>query len=583
MRALLRTAAVAGLLAGCADAGIEGAGGIADARFDASEGAADAGVGAVDGGAGDAGGAASAHDGGAGAETPDGVADAGGADAAGPVATAWQAGGILGSYTALGDDGAPLWEMTRLDDAVGGSWGDPVLTDPAGGGPYDARWEGGWLVDQPGPWSLRAIAGGGVVVAVDGVPLVSHVTPGAIVVEDAVVDLSAGWHALHVSWRYDPGSPLLRLWWTPPGGEARAITVGELGWPEAPPEGPAILGVDVVDVGPFSARLAVRTTTPALAAVQVAGPAGLVEAASPPASWSSRTVLEVPLSKDAAWAVVATAVDLWGREAAPAHAAFGTPGDGVWEPGALLGRYYSGMSFDDLTLERLDPGVTFPAQADGDAGGSFEAPMAADQFSVRWEGALHVPEAGTWTLWFGTDDGQRVFVDGALVAADWRDHGTSWVSATGTLAEGWHPVGLEMYENGGAAVALLEWEGPGTPRGPVPADALGTPPPVDDGAAPVLSEVIAEAAGPSRVRLVWHATELVSATLVAPGPVDTVPLGPPATGGARVVDGLPEGLQELTVEAVDQAGTAAAPVVVSVIVEPPPPPEPDGAPQEAPP
>ncbi|GMV40776.1 MAG: hypothetical protein AMXMBFR64_24920 [Myxococcales bacterium] len=482
-------------------------------------------------------------------------------------APAYDPGGILGAYEALGADGAALWAMTRLDTALDAPWASPWLAAVSGGS-FRVTWEGGWLVDVPGVWSLRAISGGGLRVQVDGAQILSHAVPGAVVVEDATVELSAGWHPLSVAWVHDPTLPVLHLLATPPGGLPRALTAAELGYPSTPPITPAgIAGIEVLSVGPFGASLAVSTITPSLIELQVAGAAGAVTASSAPGSWATRTVLGVSLAKELQWEVQATATDLWGRAAGPAPASFDTPGDGTWEPGALLGRYFQGMGFDDLRMERLDPGVIMPDQVDGDAGSSFGAPMEPDQFSVRWEGALHIPEAGEWTLWVGSDDGQRFALDGQVLAEDWRDHGTSWVSATQTLAEGWHPIILEMYENGGAAVARLEWEGPGTPRAPVPPASLGTPPRADDGAIPALSEVTAIPAAPGRALLRWRATELVSATLAS------TPLGPPATGGSHLLD-LAPGPHSLTVQAVDLAGNAAQPVTVTVEVL---------APEEAPP
>jgi hypothetical protein len=62
-----------------------------------------------------------------------------------------------------------------------------------------------------------------------------------------------------------------------------------------------------------------------------------------------------------------------------------------------------------------------------------------------------------------SDDGVRLWIDGALVIDNWTDHGdTLNLSAPVRLEAGSrHDVRLEWYEHGGQALIRLEWSYPG--------------------------------------------------------------------------------------------------------------------------
>ncbi len=77
------------------------------------------------------------------------------------------------------------------------------------------------------------------------------------------------------------------------------------------------------------------------------------------------------------------------------------------------------MDFTSLKLTRTDPTVDF------DWGiGSPSALIGADSFSVRWTGQVAVPESTNYRFSTNSDDGVRLWVNGALVIDNWTDHGT---------------------------------------------------------------------------------------------------------------------------------------------------------------
>ena len=100
-----------------------------------------------------------------------------------------------------------------------------------------------------------------------------------------------------------------------------------------------------------------------------------------------------------------------------------------------------------------------------------------DRFSIRYSGTLTAPADGAWTLYTDTDDGVRLWIDGALVIDDWTPHYVTRNEAVVELSAG-VPVELvmEYFEIDIDASARLSWAGPGQPEEPVPTSALSTVP-----------------------------------------------------------------------------------------------------------
>ena len=96
--------------------------------------------------------------------------------------------------------------------------------------------------------------------------------------------------------------------------------------------------------------------------------------------------------------------------------------------------------------------------------GSPAAEVPNDNFSARWTASEDFA-AGDWRFTTRSDDGVRLFVDGAAVIDNWTDHGPTPNTALRTLTGGEHEVVVEYYENGGGAVAEASWQ-PATPPPP---------------------------------------------------------------------------------------------------------------------
>ena len=128
------------------------------------------------------------------------------------------------------------------------------------------------------------------------------------------------------------------------------------------------------------------------------------------------------------------------------------PPEGRGRGPGLLGEYFGNDSLAGAPrLTRIDAGVNFDW-----GGGSPDASLPVDHFSVRWTGRLTVPATGDYDLATRADDGTRLWIDGRRVIDDWTDHGPVTRSARVHLEAGApHALTLEYYENTGGAMMRL--------------------------------------------------------------------------------------------------------------------------------
>lgn len=82
-------------------------------------------------------------------------------------------------------------------------------------------------------------------------------------------------------------------------------------------------------------------------------------------------------------------------------------------------------------------------------------------FAMRFQGTVTIPTAGTWTFYTYSDDGTKLYINGALVVSNDGDHSPQTRSGTIALAAGTATFDLKYYENGGEVVNEVSWSGPG--------------------------------------------------------------------------------------------------------------------------
>ncbi|HEX8500465.1 MAG TPA: S8 family serine peptidase [Pyrinomonadaceae bacterium] len=143
-------------------------------------------------------------------------------------------------------------------------------------------------------------------------------------------------------------------------------------------------------------------------------------------------------------------------------APFSNPSPGLW------GRYYDNMDFTAFKVGRVDPKVDFEWHS-----AAPDPSVGADSFTARWTGMVVPRYTQTYTFYTQSDDGVRLWVGGNLVINNWTDHG--WTTDAGTIALEAGvptPIKMEFYENGGGAIAKLEWGSPSQAREIIPPSQL---------------------------------------------------------------------------------------------------------------
>lgn len=119
---------------------------------------------------------------------------------------------------------------------------------------------------------------------------------------------------------------------------------------------------------------------------------------------------------------------------------------------AFRGQYFNATDFTQLALTRVDPAIDFDW-----ADGSPAAGVNTDFFSVRWEGDFEFAADGMYRFTVSTDDGMRVFVDGAEIVSEWQVQPATAFTAGLALTAGVHRIEVEYYEQEYNAVARVSW------------------------------------------------------------------------------------------------------------------------------
>jgi GH43 family beta-xylosidase len=132
----------------------------------------------------------------------------------------------------------------------------------------------------------------------------------------------------------------------------------------------------------------------------------------------------------------------------------------------LRAEYFA--TYIDPVLSRIDPGLDFVWGLDAP-----DPSLPPDRYSIRWTGSLLAPATGTYKIITETDDGVRVWVDGALVIDDWTPHYVTRNEATVELAAGVPtPIRVDYFEIDIEASARLLWSSDAIPEQVIPVDHL---------------------------------------------------------------------------------------------------------------
>ena len=229
--------------------------------------------------------------------------------------------------------------------------------------------------------------------------------------------------------------------------------------------------------------------------------------------YSDTPILDAyPMNQDFFWRVTAT--DALDRTTVSTRSfKFNVKTLALIRRGGLEAFYYDGVNFDAEKLRRIDPVIDFPVVADGNVNGDFDTGIGPDTFSVRWVGWFEATATGSYTFYTTSDDGQRFYVDGALVVDDWAIHTATTRSVVRSLTAGWHSVVYETFENLNSAVSRLEFSGPGQARQVIPSNLLAVIGNPGDKVPPIVQDAYIAAAGPDIATIHVDANEPVLVTI----------------------------------------------------------------------
>jgi uncharacterized protein YraI len=115
--------------------------------------------------------------------------------------------------------------------------------------------------------------------------------------------------------------------------------------------------------------------------------------------------------------------------------------------------YYNNLTFSGSpVLVRDEPSIDY----DWGAGSPSWNVVASDNFTARWTANLSLA-AGRYRFTTRTDDGVRLWVNGALIIDRWFDQGAADFSAEVNLPGGTVPIRMEYYEGSGGAEAHMSF------------------------------------------------------------------------------------------------------------------------------
>jgi predicted phage baseplate assembly protein len=139
----------------------------------------------------------------------------------------------------------------------------------------------------------------------------------------------------------------------------------------------------------------------------------------------------------------------------------------------LEGAYFNDGSFSKQVLTRTDATVNFnfgTAKPDPS--------VTSGVYTIRWDGWVYAPAAGTYTFYTLSPNGVRLWVNGVLLINNWvmppnpvEQQGSIQLGSTFAPATKFD-IKLEFQNAGGTGSIQLWWLGPGIPKQIIPASRL---------------------------------------------------------------------------------------------------------------
>jgi hypothetical protein len=382
--------------------------------------------------------------------------------------------GLLGRYWKLADQTLTEFpsaaiagrapDLTRIDPAIDfEGYGFKLGFEPRN---FAASWAGWIRAAEDGVYTFALGSDDGSTLSIDGARLIENGGLHPHVERSADLYLERGLHTIEVRYFQNYGDASAVLSWVPPAGEPGVIPAevlypsGALG-PEYVPR------IDAVEplFAHFGERVTIRGERfPARGAPLVVTFDGV------PMQAEARSEVEIaatlPPGVDVGDIVVAgegVASQGFRYEAGDAFGLAAAYTQSADEIRSLAGAPAPGAG----SFRRVEDRILFRSPAE------FRLPFAPRRFAARYEGLLYAPKAGEYELTLISDDGGRLSIEGAPAVAVDGLHPMQAGTANVFLAEGFHAVAIDFFQNEGDAGLIFEWRPPGAASSePVPRRAL---------------------------------------------------------------------------------------------------------------
>ncbi len=125
----------------------------------------------------------------------------------------------------------------------------------------------------------------------------------------------------------------------------------------------------------------------------------------------------------------------------------------------LLGRYFDRINpIGQHTFTRVEDRFDFWYNSPDEtrAGLGISPPL-----SVRWDGLIEIPRAGTYVFATESDDGSWIYIDDRMVVDNGGTHAVQYRSGEIELEEGFYRFQIRYFDVGGGAVLKVLWTPPG--------------------------------------------------------------------------------------------------------------------------
>ncbi|MBN1411007.1 MAG: discoidin domain-containing protein [Spirochaetales bacterium] len=115
-----------------------------------------------------------------------------------------------------------------------------------------------------------------------------------------------------------------------------------------------------------------------------------------------------------------------------------------------------------------------------------------DYFGFRFTGYISITTAGTYTFYTSSDDGSKLYINGAQIVNNDGLHGAQEQSGTVSLSTGNHAIEVTFFEKGGGELLEVRYQGPGIAKQFIPDSVLyrsGTGPTATSTATPTNTNI----------------------------------------------------------------------------------------------